>query len=122
MPQEKTIVENCNENSIEKIVEILRGDIIFFPKSILKIDSVYEESKMLFSIIFTECLSEYAENLENFKVITKAMRERIGEMTNEEIRFNCFCAKSKVRVIRAEVQTLINHTNISKCLKERAVS
>ena len=104
------------QNGIEKIVEILNKDIFFIPKTILLCDEVYEESKVLFSTIFTECLYNLVES-ENFPMtISKAMKEKIYSMSDVDIQLCCFCPAVKVHIVRSEVLRLINHTNISSCI------
>lgn len=106
-----------NQSGIEKIVEILNSDIIFIPKSILTRDDVYEESKLMFSEIFTQCLQSMSSD--NSLVISKAMKELMYTVPDERIQLVTACSESKAKTVRSEVLHLINHTNISKCLNER---
>ncbi|MDE6591445.1 MAG: hypothetical protein K2K57_00065 [Oscillospiraceae bacterium] len=106
------------QNGIEKIIKILNKDTIFIPKSILVCEGVYEESKMMFSIIFTESLQRFSERKSTALTISKEMKRVLYEKTDSQIQFDCICPKSKVSVIRKEVLHLINHQNISKCIRE----
>lgn len=110
--------EKNRQSGIEKIVEILNSDVIIFPKTILRCDEVYEESKMLFSIIFTHSLHNHAEDSNICLTVTQEMKEILGAMSDEEIQLNCFCKKGKVGVIKSEVMYLINHGKIHKCIRE----
>lgn len=110
--------EKNRQSGIEKIVEILSSDVIIFPKTILKCDEVYEESKMLFSIIFTHSLHNHAEDSNICLTVTQEMKEILGAMSDEDIQLNCFCKRSKVGVIKSEVMYLINHGKIHKCIRE----
>lgn len=105
------------QTGIEKIVEILNSDVIIIPKSILTKDDVYEESKLMFSEIFTQCLQSMSTN--DSLIISKAMKELMYTVPDERIQLVTACSESKAKVIRSEVLHLINHTNISKCLNER---
>ncbi len=105
------------QNGIEKIIEILNSDVIIIPKSILTEEDVYEESKLMFSEIFTQCLESMSTD--NSLVISKAMKELMYTVPDERIQLVTACSESKAKVIRSEVLHLINHTNISKCLNER---
>ncbi len=106
------------QSGIEKIIKMLNKDTIFIPKSILVCEDVYEESKMMFSIIFTESLQKFAEGKSTALTISKEMKRVLYEKTDSQIQFDCICPKSKVSVIRKEVLHLINHQNISKCIRE----
>lgn len=110
--------EKNRQSGIEKIVEILNSDVIIFPKTILRCDEVYEESKMLFSIIFTHSLHNHAEDSNICMTVTQEMKEILGAMSDEDIQLNCFCKKGKVDVIKSEVLYLINHGKIHKCIRE----
>ena len=118
MQDTKSVVCADYQNGIEKIIEVLNQDTIFIPKSILKCDDVYEESKMMFSIIFTESLQRFAEGKSTALTISKEMKKVLYEKTDGQIQFECICPKSKVGVVRKEVLHLINHNNISKCIRE----
>lgn len=102
----------------KKIVEILNSDVIIFPKTILKCDEVYEESKMLFSLIFTHSLQNHAEDSNICLTVTQEMKKILGAMSDEEIQLNCFCTRGKVGVIKSEARYLINHGKINKCIRE----
>ncbi len=110
--------EKNRQSGIEKIVEILNSDVIIFPKTILRCDEVYEESKMLFSIIFTHSLQNHAEDHNICLTVTQEMKEILGAMSDEDIQLNCFCKKGKVDVIKSEVLYLINQGKIHKCIRE----
>ena len=115
--QNITISANAIQQSgIEKIVEILNKDIIFIPKAVMVREDVYEESKMMFSVIFTECLHSFSQD--SGIVISKAMKERLYAMSDSEIQLDSFCSESKVKIVKSEVLYLINHTNISSCVRE----
>lgn len=106
------------QNGIEKIVEIMNKDIFFIPKTILLCDEVYEESKVLFSAIFTDCLYNLVES-ENYPLtISKAMKEKLYAMNDMDIQLGCFCPEAKVHIVKTEVLRLINHTNISSCIRD----
>lgn len=106
-------------NDISKIVEILSKDAIFIPKAVLRHDDVYEASKLLFAVIFIDCLKQTVKGGRTAETINKMMKERIGSMTITEIQWECICAESMASVAKSEVLALINHTNIAECLRER---
>lgn len=105
-------------SGIEKIAEILNGDIIYFPKSILSRKDVYGESKMMFSVIFTESLKFFSEGENSALTVSREMKKILSEKTDIQIQFDCCCSGSKVKIVRSEVLYLINHENISKCIRE----
>ena len=111
-----TSANACQQSGIEKIIEILNKDLIFIPKAVMVREDVYEESKMMFSVIFTECLHNFSQD--SGIVISRAMKERLYAMTDTEIQLDSFCTKSKVEIVKSEVLHLINHTNIASCVRE----
>ena len=117
MQVKKATTEKNQQSGIEKIVEVLNRDIIYFPKTILKCD-VYEESKMLFSIIFTHSLQNHAEGKNVSLTVSKEMKKILNSMTDDDIQLNCNCQKSKAKTIKSEVLYLINHGKIHKCICE----
>ncbi len=117
MQANSAVAEKNRQSGIEKIVEMLNRDTIYFPKTILR-SNVYEESKMLFSIIFTSSLQNCAEGNNISLTVSKEMKKMLKSMTDDDIQLNCYCPKSKVRTIRSEVLYLINHGKIYKCICE----
>ena len=105
-------------SGIEKIIEIMSQDMVYIPKAVMHCDGVYEESKMMFSVLFTNCLSELSEKGRTALTVNNMMKARLYELSLPEICFECFCPESKAEIIRSETLHLINHINISDCLKE----
>ena len=110
--------EKNRQSGIEKIVEILNSDVIIFPKTILRCDEVYEESKMLFSIIFTHSLQNHLKDRNICLTVIREMKKILGAISDEDIQLNCFCTRSRVGIIKSEVLYIINHENISNCIRE----
>lgn len=109
---------NTAQSGIEKIIEIMSKDMVYIPKAVMRCDDVYEESKMMFSVLFTDCLKQLAENGRSAVTVNQMMKERLHELSLPEICFECFCSKSKAEIVKRETLHLINNINISECLKE----
>ena len=62
MQNTATSANACQQSGIEKIIEILNKDLIFIPKAVMVREDVYEESKLMFSVIFTECLHNFSQD------------------------------------------------------------
>ena len=108
------------QEKINSIREILNRDVIFIPKSVLTRDNVYEESKLMFSVLFTECMQNMAQ--ESGLLISKAMKDKLYATPDWKIQLATVCSESKIGKIRSEVLYLINHTNISECLAEKGAN
>ena len=109
---------NTTQNSIAAIIEIMSRDMIYIPKVVMKREDVYEESKMMFSIIFTDCLKSIAENGRTADTVNQMMKVRLNEMSTAEICFDCFCSRNKAALVRQETLYLINHINLAECIRE----
>lgn len=109
---------NTARSGIEKIIEIMRRDMVYIPKAVMRCSDVYDESKMMFSVLFTDCLKQLAESGRSAMTVDQMMKERLHELSLPEICFECFCTKSKAEIVRRETLHLIDHINISECLKE----
>ena len=109
---------NTNNNYITSIIEIMKQDMVYIPKAVMKREDVYEESKMMFSIIFTDCLKSIAENGRTATTVNQMMKVRLNELSIPEICFECFCSRSKAGVVRKETLHLINNVSLADCIRE----
>ena len=51
---------NCTneEYSIDKLLKLIEADTIIIPRSVAFRKDVYEESKTLFGVVFTDCVND----------------------------------------------------------------
>lgn len=105
------------QEKLNSIKEILSRDIIFIPKTVLTREDVYDESKLMFSVLFTECLQSMPAD--SSLLISKAMKDKLYATPDWKIQLATVCSDSKIDKIRSEVLRLINHTNISECISEK---
>lgn len=110
---------NYAHNGIDEIIRLLSADTIFIPKAILRRDDVYEVSKMLFAVVFTDCLKQTVQGGRTAETISKMMKECVRNMTVSEVQWQCICTEPMAVLAKKEVITLINHTNIAECLREK---
>lgn len=118
MHSNKNKVYPADWDGLDRIAGIISGDVIFFPKSVLGREDVYEESKMMFSVIFTESLRIFSEGENCTLTVSKEMKKILSEKSDSQIQFDCCCSGSKVGIVKSEVLHLINHENISNCIRE----
>lgn len=118
MPNSTNAVNTVQQGGIEKIVEILNSDIIFIPKFLFDNEDVYEESKLMFSVVFTESLQRFVEKTNDTLTVSKEMKRVLHAKSDSDIQYDCICPASRVRIVRQEVLHLINHENISRCMRE----
>ena len=104
---------NDYQETINEIVGILKRDSVYCPKSAAENSDVCRESKLLFAVIFTECLKIYGGSP---SVVRAAMKIAISKMSLARVRFECFCTWKKAPEVRAEVLGLIEAIDIAECI------
>lgn len=108
---------------IDDILKILSDDTIYIPKSVARRDDIYDASKSLFGVIFTDCvdnLRAYGSSIDG-ETIGKMMKAYVMDMTISDIQCECLCSPSMASAARSETVMLINKTDLSECLRERQV-
>ena len=114
---------NMENYIIDDILKILSDDTIYIPKSVARRDDIYDASKTLFGVIFTDCvddLREYGRSIDG-ETIGKMMKAYVMDMTIPDIQSECLCSPSMASAARSETVMLINKTDLSECLRERQV-
>lgn len=109
--------------SINNLLEKISADTIIIPRSVVFRNDIYEESKTLFGMLFTECLNdlrEYGYTIDG-KTVGKLMKEYLMDMSIPEIRYECLCSSAKALAVKSETVMLINKTDLSACLRESRV-
>ena len=84
---------------------------------------MYEESKTLFGVVFTECVKDlrsYGCFIDG-ETVGKKMKAYVMDMTIPDIQCECLCSQSMASAARSETVMLINKTDLSECLRERQV-
>ena len=114
---------NMENYIIDDILKILSDDTIYIPKSVARRDDIYDASKTLFGVVFTDCvedLQEYGSDIDG-ETIGKMMKAYVMDMTIPDIQSECLCSPSMASAARSETVMLINKTDLSECLRERQV-
>ncbi len=109
--------------SISELIKIVEADTIYIPRSVALRNDVYEESKTLFGVVFTDCvedLQEYGSIIDG-QTVGKLMKDYVMALTIEDIQIECMCSSAKASAARSETVMLINKTNLLECLRERQV-
>lgn len=109
--------------SISELIKIVEVDTIYIPRSVALRNDVYEESKTLFGVVFTDCvedLQEYGSVIDG-DTVGKMMKDYVMDMTIEDIQIECMCSSAMASAARSETVMLINRTNLLECLRERQV-
>lgn len=73
--------------SINELIEKISSDTIIIPKSVAFRKDVYEESKTLFGVVFTECVNDlrsYGSFIDG-KTVGKMMKDYVMDMTIPDI-------------------------------------
>lgn len=111
------------DNSINEILEKVSTDTIIIPRSVAFRNDIYEESKTLFGVLFTECLNDLREDGYTIdgKTVGKLMKEYLMDMSVPEIQYECLCSSAMASAVRNETVMLINKTDLSACLRESRV-
>lgn len=108
---------------IDDILKILSDDTIYIPKSVARRDDIYDASKTLFGVVFTDCvedLQEYGSDIDG-ETVGKMMKAYVMDMTIPDIQCECLCSPPMASAARSETVMLINKTDLSECLRERQV-
>ena len=115
--------EIMQDYSINEIIEKISADTIIIPRSVAFRKDVYEESKTLFGVVFTECVNDlrtYGSFIDG-KTVGKMMKEYVMDMTIPDIQCECLCSPTMASAARSETVMLINKTNLLECLRESQV-
>ena len=107
--------------SISEILKVIEADTIYIPKSVARRDDIYDASKTLFGVVFTDCVDDlqtYGSDIDGEK-IGKIMKAYVMDMTIPDIQCKCLCSPSMASAARSETVMLINKTDLSECLRER---
>ncbi len=86
--------------SLDEFVKLLNQDAIFIPKKILKNDDVYEETKIMFSVILTE--NRDFINSQNVFPLSELIK-LYENVSVSRIMYECFCAEPKAKLIKKEM-------------------
>ena len=109
--------------SISELIKIVEADTIFIPKSVAQRNDVYDASKTLFGVVFTDCVEDlraYGSVIDG-DTVGKMMKDYVMDMTIEDIQIECMCSSVMASAARSETVMLINKTNLIECLRERQV-
>lgn len=109
--------------SISEMLKVIEADTIYIPKSVARRDDIYDASKNLFGVIFTDCVDDlraYRTSIDG-ETIGKMMKAYVMDMTIPDIQCECLCSQSMASAARSETVMLINKTDLSECLRERQV-
>lgn len=87
-------------DDMNKLVKLLLQDVIYIPKKVMKNEDVYEETKIMFSVI----LNENQNLINNQKKFPLQKMIDIYKNTDiERIKLECFCGEPKARLIKEEM-------------------
>ena len=106
---------------IDDILKILSDNTVYIPKSVAQRSDVYDVSKSLYGVIFTDCvdnLRAYGSSIDG-ETVGKMMKAYVMDMSISDIQCECLCSPSMASAARSETVMLINKTDLSECLRER---
>ncbi|MBQ3566826.1 MAG: hypothetical protein IJA12_06580 [Oscillospiraceae bacterium] len=86
--------------SLNEFVKLLNQDAILIPKKILKNDDVYDETKIMFSVILTE--NRDFINSQNIFPLSELIKT-YEDVSVSRIMYECFCAEPKATLIKKEM-------------------
>ncbi|MGN0586589.1 MAG: hypothetical protein ACI4JF_04820 [Oscillospiraceae bacterium] len=109
--------------SIDRILTILNTENIIIPRSVAFRKDVYEESKTLFGVVFTDCINDLRTvgSYIDGETVGKLMKEYVMDMTIPDIQCECLCSPTMASAAKSETVMLINKTDLSECLRESRV-
>ena len=109
--------------SISEMLKVIEADTIYIPKSVAQRNDVYDASKTLFGVVFTDCVENLQEygSVSDGDTVGKMMKDYVMDMTIEDIQIECTCSSAMASAARSETVMLINKTNLLECLRESRV-
>lgn len=103
------------EGKMDNLFEIMQQGMIQIPKEVMIRTDVGDDTKMMFSIIFTEAIGKINGTHEITKQVYQTMEKRINEITTDEIKNECICSDKKSKTIKNEMKKLISDIDLDKC-------
>lgn len=88
------------KSDLDDMVSLLSEDAIFIPKKVLKLDDVYEETKIMFSVILTENRN-FINSRSEFPLDEMIEIYKNADITR--IKYECFCGEPKATLIKEEM-------------------
>ena len=100
---------------IDDILKILSDNTVYIPKSVAQRSDVYDVSKSLFGVIFTDCvdnLRAYGSSIDG-ETVGKMMKAYVMDMSISDIQCECLCSPSIASAARIQTEMIINNTDLS---------
>lgn len=95
-----TMNKTITRNNMDEMVRLLNKNAILIPLKVLKYDDIYQETKIMFSVILTE----YRDFINRSAKFPLKEMIKVYESTEiERIKFECFCGEPKAKLIKAEM-------------------
>lgn len=127
----KSVTENPQKKTdnydLSEITKLLEDGMVHIPKEVMKAE-VYDESKMMFGSVFTECMKKLTEN--DLNMGTEYLASKLREMIKETIAVKtyhqiwaegCCYSPVKAEIVRKEVAELADTIDLTVCFAERSV-
>lgn len=122
-PKTERKIAMSSNYSISKLLKLIEADTIIIPRSVAFRKDVYEESKTLFGVVFTDCVNDLRTVgcFIDGETVGKMMKEYVMDMTIPDIQCECLCSPTMASAAKNETVMLINKTNLAECLRESRV-
>lgn len=96
-----------------------RSDEVYIPREVICRESISDETKLIFGIIFSECLSKMESiDEKNVTQATNMIKEFGINIPLSLIEKNCFCERETAKTIQKEFSFLTATLDIAACFYE----
>ena len=110
---------------ISEITKLLENGKVYIPKEVIQAE-VYEESKVMFGSVFTECINNLTENdlsMDKSDLINKLrtmIKDTMAAKSFSEIwDEGCCYSPVKAEMVRTEVMELADSVDLSFCFVDK---
>lgn len=98
------------------VMQVGRADEVYIPREVMVRDNISDNTKIIFGIIFNECLSKM--NVIDVKTVSQAVNSLKGfssHITLNTIEQECLCGTETAEVIKKELSSLLATLDIADC-------
>lgn len=110
------------KKSVVNVINLLGTDKVYIPKAVMKRDHISEDTKLMFGIIFSECLRNISDLEESSNHAAETVRNFAKIIEIDMIANECFCSYEEAKKIKSELISLTATLNIEECFCECEVN
>lgn len=106
------------KKSVLNVINLLGEDKVYIPKAVMNRDYISEDTKLMFGVIFSECLRNITDFSGSSHQAAETVRNFSENIEIEMITKECFCTYEEAKKIKSELISLTATLNIEECFLE----